>query len=820
MKISGHWLAQYVPHSLTPDQLSHRLTMCGLEVDDEIRCDITVRGIVCGQVLDVRPHPNADRLTVCKVEVGQQAPLGIVCGAPNVAADQHVAVATVGAALRLPGKARPLKIRKSKIRGVVSMGMICAEDELGLSGDHSGILVLDDHAAPGEPFAAYLERAGVTASDTVFDVALTPNRPDAACHMGAARDISACCDLPLRRPQVAVPAPGGRAAKDVSVRIECPDKCRRYVVMTVYGVTVAPSPLWLRRRLFSIGLRPINNVVDVTNLVMFECGQPLHAFDYDRIATHTIVVRESVEGERFTTLDGKERHLKAGTVLICDAERPVALGGIMGGKNTEVTSDTTCVLVESAYFDPSCTRSSARALGLSTDASYRFERGVDAADQPWAAARAAALIAELAGGTVADGMVDAHPNPQITPMVRLRSRRIQKILGMSIPDTEAARILEALGFHLEPTRTERGWRCQVPPWRPDVSQEIDLIEEVARIHGLDNIPLPQGTQILGSVPQPRPEDQLRAEVYGMMGGRGYREIYTNSLLPKAEAETFCHAVLAARGPVVETLNAVSRTMTTLRPSLLPGALQVMSHNQKHGQQVLRFFEFGHVFHRVADHVTCIPGYSEYDALAMVISGLVAPPEWGEKARVADFYDLKGDVETLLEALRVLAITMETSHAATVLTHYHAVIRSDGVEIGRMGRLNNTVSTARDIREPVYFAEFNWTRLVLQVKDHAARRYAPVSRFPAVTRDLSLVVDRRVPAAALGATIQEAGKPLLKMTTVFDLFPHHQAERTHHCIGFTLRFAAARTLRDREVEEAIGKILRVLSQRHGAELRGP
>lgn len=373
MKISYNWLSEYVAHELSPEDLAHALTMSGLEVEDILRLGPSLDGVFVGRVVSVRPHPNADRLKLCDVDLGTDKLIPIVCGAPNVAADQRVPVATIGAHLAIGEKA--LKIKKSKIRGQVSMGMICAEDELGLSDDHSGIMVLSENAVIGEPLLVYLEREGQEVNDTVLDIAITPNRADATSHIGVARDVSALQNVLLQHPEITFPLDGGETAQHIKVDIQCPDLCHRYVAMIVTGVKVGPSPAWLKRRLEAIGLRSINNVVDATNFVMYECGQPLHAFDYDRIAKQRIVVRESVEGEEFTTLDGKKHTLAEGVVLICDGERPVAIGGIMGGENSEVDETTSNVLIEGAWFCPSRTRRSARALGIATDASYRFERG-------------------------------------------------------------------------------------------------------------------------------------------------------------------------------------------------------------------------------------------------------------------------------------------------------------------------------------------------------------------------------------------------------------------------------------------------------------
>ncbi len=410
MKISYNWLRDYVSLAQSPAEVADMLTMSGLEVDDVVEATPIPASVIIGEVESVSRHPNADRLTVCKVDVGGDTPLQIVCGAPNVAGGQRVPVAMVGTTLELPGREdparkQPVTIRRSKIRGEESEGMICAEDELGLSDDHSGIMVLEADAPIGQPLADYLEARG-GGSDATLDVAVTPNRPDAVSHIGVARDLAALIQQPLRIPGVDLPVGSGEAANQVRVEIDAPDGCHRYVAMVVRGVRIAESPAWLQRRLTAVGLRPRNNVVDVTNYVMYECGQPLHAFDYDEIAGSTIRVRFAEPGEEVTTLDSRKRTLPDRTLLICDADRPVAIAGVMGGENSEVTESTTSVLIESAYFDPTTIRRTAKKLGLQTDASYRFERGVDSDGQLWAAARAAALIAEVAGGEIVDGAVE------------------------------------------------------------------------------------------------------------------------------------------------------------------------------------------------------------------------------------------------------------------------------------------------------------------------------------------------------------------------------------------------------------------------------
>ncbi len=823
MKISYNWLKDYVDHPLSPKALGERLTMSGLELEEAVTLGAALDGVVVGHVLAVRRHPNADRLTLCRVDLGRGEPVQIACGAPNVAAGQKVPVATVGATLMLPlrdnpGQRAPVKITRAKLRGEVSEGMICAEDELGLSDDHSGIMVLRADAEAGQAFETYLARQGLAAGDTVLDLAITPNRPDAASHLGVARDVAALTDAVATRPDVALPAPGGEAADVVTIEIEGPEACHRYVALLLRGVEIKDSPAWLKQRLTAIGLRPINNVVDVTNYVMYECGQPLHAFDFDRIEGAKIVVRRAREGERFTTLDGKEHLLPGGTVLICDAARPVALGGIMGGENSEVSDATTNVLIESAYFDPSITRRAAKALGIATDASYRFERGVDADGQAWAAARAAQLMSDLAGGEIVPGMVDAHPTPPQPRTLRLRLSRIEKILGVAIQKDEVRRILQALGFGVEDDPRAAILRCTVPTHRPDVEREIDLIEEVARIYGYERIPEPTHSILPHFNPRTPSAETIHEATHRLMQGLGYREIYTNSLLPSNTAAFFGKVFLGDEKKIVETLNPISQEMTTLRPSLLPEMLKVMGFNQNHGQDVLRFYEFGHVFRRTDRAGVPVPGYAEHEAFLLAAAGPDAPVAWDRQPHRADFFDVKGAVESLLEALRIPNVVMTPDYDGNDVTAYHLRVASGDVSLGILGRLTDDLADEMDLKEPVYFAELDFTALTALATPGLARTYQAVSRYPVVDRDLAVVVRREQEAGPMIEAIRAAGQPLLRQVDVFDLYEGEGIEQDKKSIAFSLRFGAERTLTDAEVDAAIAAILKALEEGYAAELR--
>jgi phenylalanyl-tRNA synthetase beta chain len=833
MKISHQWLRRYVDHDLAPEALAETLTMAGLEVDGVEHRGGALDGVVVGRVETVREHPNADQLVLCDVDLGQGDPVQIACGAPNVEAGQKAPVATVGTTLMLPdGEERtPVTIEARELRGEASNGMICAEDELGLSDDHSGIMVLDADAPVGQPFTAYLEARDIDAQDTVLDIDLTPNRPDATSHIGVGRDVAALTGTPLERPEVSIPEEGGPAAERVSVDLQDEAGCPRYVALLVEDVSVGESPLWLKRRLMALGLRPRNVIVDITNYVLHECGQPLHAFDFDRIRGDRIVVRSLEEETDFTTLDDAERTLPEGTLVIADAERPVAVAGVMGGANSEVTEQTTDVLIESAYFDPSSIRQTAKALNVQTDSSYRFERGVDRDGQVWAAARAAQLMADLAGGTVVDGMVDAHPAPPSARTVVLRPDRLDDVLGTTIPEAEAKRLLEAIGFDVE--AGEDALHCTVPTWRPDVTREVDLIEEVARLHGYDRIPEPSHVRVPNRTPGASASHRLRDDVRELLKGRGVREVYTNSMLRTATAEQFAGGEdsadtsgngAGASETVVETINPTSQEMAALRPRLLPGVLEVMQHNRNHDRTALRFFEFGHVFRAVdaeangAAGDTFVPGYAEHEALLIALSGPHAPVHWDAESRNSDIFDLKGLVEAVLAELRVPDVAMTPTPEADASAAHALTVTAGETRLGTLMRLKDEHADAYDLDAPVFVAEFDWDAVVAQAMAQDTQAYAPVSRFPRVDRDLALLADADQPVGPMLETIRAEGKPLLEDATVFDLYEGEGVAEGKKSVAFSLRFGADRTLQDEEVDARMNAIVEALERAHAATLR--
>ncbi len=833
MNISYNWLREYAPVRETPEELADILTMGGLEVESIDETGSSMDGVIVGRVERVRPHPNAHRLSCCEVDLGGPDPARIVCGAPNVAEGQYVPVATPGATLMLPDrkdsdKRTPVAIRKTKLRGEPSEGMICAEDELGLSDNHDEIMVLtgapDAEPRIGQPFSEYLAACGVVYRDAVLDISVTPNRPDATSHLGVARDAAALTNIPLRLPEAPEPKPGGEAADLVTIDIQAPEACPRYVATIVRDVTVRESPAWLQAKLKAIGLRPHNHIVDVTNYLLHDVGQPLHAFDFDTIAGQHIRVHLTQEATPFTTLDDKEHSIPPGTIMISDAEGDVAIGGVMGGQNSEVRETTRNVLVESAFFDPSHIRRAAKALGIQSDASYRFERGVDPTGQVRAAARAAALIAELGGGTVVPGMVDAHPAPSSPRHITVRAERIDSLLGVHIPLETTERLLQGIGFDIERqgnAETTR-LRCTVPSFRPDIEREVDVIEEIVRLYGYDNIPEPvQAASLSTGTLHENPETRLRQAARTLLACTGHREIYTNSMLRSETAEQFARFAGDAPDRVVRTLNPISSEMAALRPSLLPGALQVIAFNRNHGQRSLRFFEFGHVFRRTNDrnrNETAVENYAEYESLLLTLSGQATDTGWNTSARDFDLFDAKGAVEMLLRHVRAPEFRMVPVHTPVTGTSCRLDIFSNDVRIGSVLEVAPDLSGGNTPEETVYAAELNWTEAVRLATPYLDSTYRPVERYPAVDRDIALVVGREEPAGAILQTIRRAGGRLLQQAHLFDLYEGEHVDPGKKSVAFALRFGAKRTLKDREVNKRIARIVHALEKEHGAFLR--
>ncbi|RDD30631.1 phenylalanine--tRNA ligase subunit beta [Prosthecochloris sp. ZM] len=750
MKISINWLQDFIP-SFSPNiaSLVDQLTFSGLEVEDVASPTLPDERVVVGLVEDVQPHPDADRLKVCRVDVGSDEPLQIVCGASNVAQGMKVPVATIGSRLTT-ASGESFVIKKSKLRGQRSFGMICAADELGLGDDHSGIMVLDSSWQTGKPLASYLQ------SDTILDIAVTPNRPDVLSHLGIAREIAGIRGLTLPK---AAEFDFNRSG--TIVQIDDPESCPYYTAVVIRNVRVAESPSWLKDRLEGIGVRSKNNVVDITNYILHALGQPLHAFDLSKIHEERVVVRSDI-GSEFRVINKESVVLQPGMPVICDSHKPVAVAGVMGGDDSSVSGATTDILLESAYFDSSAVRRSARLLGLSTDSSYRFERGTDPGNVAYASKVAVRMILDLCGGEVI-AAEEAGSLPSPPPDVALRPLRANALLGTAIAEEKMISMLEHIGFRVS-SRDGAAIIFAVPSFRVDVLQEIDLIEEVARLEGYNNIA--SSEKMVSSYPQARsfPEyfpDHLRSVMIALQ----FREVLTNPLMTRQEAQLFSSRCVAA-------LNPISEGLEVLRPSLVPAMLKVVAHNIRHGNRDLRFFEIARAFRSGAlDPSSTDPlnGFEEHEFLTFVLTGSRSPLNWSESAEKVDIFDMKGGVEMLLRKLNLLDKSSLNIYNDTTLSIDIDWMDGDKPCVLRAGTLTSAEQAlldAFDIDQPVFFAEID-----LRVLEQCFSRevsYESPSRYPVVQRDLSFILPSVVTVKALLDCVRRSDD-MIRSADVFDVF---------------------------------------------------
>lgn len=806
MRISWNWLCQHADTGLTPQQAAEVLTSTGLEVESvEPHEPIKgmLRGVVVGHVLECGRHPDADRLSLCAVDIGAGEPLRIVCGAPNVAAGQKVLVATVGAVLHM-ADGGSITIKRSRIRGQESEGMICAEDELGLGTSHDGILVLDAAAVPGTPAAEHLGLA----SDHVLEIGLTPNRTDAMGHVGVARDLIAALNyrqglgLELCLPDVSAYAQDDEA-RAIKVEVRDAHACPRYAGVTLTGIRVGPSPQWLRDRLEAIGLKPINNVVDATNYVQHELGQPLHAFDADRIAGGAIVVRKAVAGEPFTTLDGKERKLDADDLVIADAEKPACIAGVFGGLHSGVSDGTTAVFLESAYFDAPSIRRTARRHGLSTDASFRFERGADPEITVYALKRAALLLKEVAGARISSPITDIDQARRSRAEIRLRFQEAERLTGLRIGGDAIVRALELLDFRVK-ERDALGVTVQVPAYRVDVTRPADAIEEVLRIHGYDHVPLPGRLSVPVRLHAGLTLESLRRELGAHLAARGFREIMAPSLVSGARA-----AALEAGRILIS--NPLSSELDALRPTLLFGALQAVAHNANRQRRDLRLFERGRAYRWQAGRP------QERECLALAITGRRAAESWRTDDSASSWADAKEEVEALLARLGLAGATWhEAEHP---LLAPCATVQLNGRPIGAVGSAKPHALRDADLSQPVHFAELDEEALLDACRSQRDG-YREVPRFPHVRRDLSLLVPANARFADLERAARNAERKLLREVGLFDVYQGDKLPpgKKSYALSFILQ-DADKTLTDEQVDKAMGRIRAALEKEAGAEVRG-
>ncbi|RLA86142.1 MAG: phenylalanine--tRNA ligase subunit beta [Deltaproteobacteria bacterium] len=777
MRVSYLWLKELVETSLSPQELAELLTMGGLEVEGMEEVGGEFERVFIGEILQIRPHPRADRLSLCEVRVGGET-LSIVCGATNIFEGAKVPVALHGAKL-----AKGVRIKRSKIRGEVSEGMLCSEEELGLGEDSTGIMILPDEAPPGEALEDYLPL-----KDYILEVSPTPNRGDCLSVLGVAREVAALGGGTLRVPSPEFPEEGPPAEEMVEVRIEAPELCPRYSARYLWDVKVGPSPLWMRLRLERAGIRAINNVVDITNYVMLELGQPLHAFDYDRIRGGKIVVRKASEGERFLTLDGKERVLDGETLLICDAEGPVAIAGVMGGLESEIEEETERVLLESAHFSPRGIRRTSQRLRLQTASSYRFERGVDPEGTILAASRAAALMRELASAKVSPGVVDAYPLPFKPRQIGMRPERVRSLLGLSLRDEEMMECLRRLGIEV---REEGGRWVAVPPsWRFDLEREVDMAEEVARVKGYGAIPeeapllRPQETAHRG-------EERLKREVRQLMVSLGFYEVITYSFISPKSLEALRIPSGDHRASPLPLLNPLSEEQSVMRTSLLPGLLETARFNLSFKNEDVRIFEMRKVFFPRDG----LP--EERDALAALAMGCWRPRWWKEEGEKVSFYHVKGCVEALCRRLRAEQVEFSPAEGIPYLHPFQgAVVKVEGEEVGCFGRLHPEVAEAFGLPGGVYILEMDLPSLFGKGK---VAVFSPLPRYPAVVRDLAVVVDEEVPAEEVRRLILSKEVPFLERVEVLDCYRGAPIPEGKKGLAFRLLYrSSSRTLTDEEV----------------------
>ncbi len=813
MKISYNWLKDYLECDLSPEEVAEALTSIGLEVDgveqvEEIPGGLA--GVIVAEVVECVDHPDSDHLHVTKLDTGEGDLLQVVCGAPNVAAGQKVLLATVGTVL-----GEDFKIKKSKIRGVESFGMICAEDELGIGESHDGIMVLEPETVVGTPAKDYLGLA----TDAVIEIGLTANRIDAASHIGVARDLYAYLrhnNIPcaLNLPDVSAFAEGEGEA--IPVEVLAADGSPRYTGTTIKGVKVGPSPDWLQKKLLSIGLRPINNVVDITNFVLHEVGQPLHAFDAAKISGGKVIVRRAAEGEKFVTLDGVERTLSANDLMIANAEKSMCLAGVFGGEESGVTESTVDVFLESAYFNPVSIRKSSKRHGLKTDASFRYERGADPLIVDYAARRATLLIQEIAGGTVVGKVQEFYPEKIEKKVVELDYNRMEAFIGKKIGHDVIESLLENLAYEFV-EKHEGGAAVAVPSYMVDVYRECDVVEEVLRIYGYNNIELPQAMRMSVNAPQKPEPEQVRKTIADFLAANGFVETMNNSL---TKSEYYSKLKTFPEDRCVRIMNPLSSDLNVMRQTLLLNGLEVIAYNINRQVTNIRTFEYGSVysFNPEMDGKT-LDSYEEHTCYALFMSGQ-PDKAWRTDAGKGSYFQLKGYLELLLKRFGCDIYSLETDAAP-------ADLFSEGLSYSLPGShqplaVMGTVAPARlkqfGIRQPVFAAEINWPSLFALIKRNKIR-YKELPKFPEVRRDLALLLDESVSYADLRKSAFRVGKKLLKQVGLFDVYRGDKiAEgKKQYALSFVLQ-DLEKTLTDNDVERIMSKLLATFQNEFGAVLR--
>ncbi len=819
MTVSYNWLKDYLKFDLQPSEVEKILTSTGLEVEQMKQVEQIpggLAGVIVAEVVECTDHPDSDHLSVTKLNTGAPELLQVVCGAPNVAAGQKVLFATIGTTL--PNEeGGGFKIKKSKIRGVESYGMICAEDELGIGTDHQGIMVLEPEAVVGTPARDYLKLK----SDTIFEIGLTPNRIDGASHIGVARDLYAYCkhnNIPV---EFALPSVEGFSegkGEAIPIRVEATDLAPRYIGITISGVKVGPSPDWLKERLMMIGQRPINNIVDITNFLLNENGHPLHVFDAAKIEGREVVVRRSTTNYKFVTLDGVERTLSSEDLVICNAKHPMCIAGVFGGADSGVTESTTEIFLESAYFNPTTIRKTSKRHGLKTDASFRYERGVDPLNTMYAAKRAAMLIMEVAGGHIVGEIQESYPEKFHEVQVELNYDRMEALIGKRIESQVIKDILVSLDFYIR-NESEKGCLVDVPSYRVDVTRECDVVEEILRIYGYNNVELPLNMKVgINRTPSPDPET-IRSRISDFLANNGFMETMNNSL---TKSDYYKNLKTYPAEKLVMLLNPLSHDLDCMRQTLILNALEVVEYNLNRQSGDLKIFEIGNVYSYLPraneeDSAANLKSYKEEMRLLMAITGQGAK-SWRNETGRGHYFALKGYFELLLKRLGCNIYDLQTDAAPSDLFSEGLEYKLQGKQVAVLGPVQPALARQYGIKQPVFVAEIRWDAIMELLKRNKVR-YKELPKYPEVRRDLALLLDESVTFAELRKCAFQTEKTLLRQVTLFDVYRGDKipSDKKQYALGFTLQHPD-QTLTDADVEKAIDRLYKAFQTKFGAVLR--
>jgi len=818
MKISYNWIKEYLKIDLEPSRIADILTGIGLEIEGMDEWESVkggLKGVVIGEVLTCKKHPDADKLSVTTVNIGAAEPLHIVCGAPNVAAGQKVPVATVGTIV-FKGE-ESLEIKKSKIRGELSEGMICAEDELGLGSSHEGIMVLDKDAVPGTPASAYFK----IEKDFVFEIGLTPNRIDSGSHFGVARDLAAYLNIneglncKASLPSVSDFKPDNQNNK-YQVIIENATDCPRYTGITISGVTIGESPEWLKNRLRAVGLNPINNVVDITNFVQHEAGQPLHAFDADKIYGKKVIIKNLPDKSKFITLDSVERTLSQKDLMICNENEGMCIAGVFGGIKSGVTPSTKNIFLESAYFNPVTIRKTSKRHGLKTDASFRFERGADPEITPWALKRAIMLIRDLAGGKISSDIVDIYPDPVKRAVIEVSYTNINRLIGKVIDVTVVKSILSHLDIVIK-SETADNLILEIPAYRVDVKKEADIIEEILRIYGYNNVAISNHVNSTLSYPEKPDKEKIVNIISDMLSANGFSEIMCNSLNPAAWYE---QSPDFDKEQLVMLANPLSSDLNAMRQSLLFGGLSSVSWNLNRQNPDLKLYEFGHCyFYKKSGGTNPKPGdYFENTSLDLFISGNSNRQSWNSKTNPTDFFNIKSAVEMVLARLGIKPENISTTESDKKYFAESLTYIINNKPIAETGRVSKSYLSKFDIGQDVYYGHIDWDLLMKVIRSHKIT-FSELPKYPAVRRDLALLLDRGVKFGQIRELAFKTERSILQEVTLFDVYESDSIgkNKKSYAVSFVLR-DDLKTMTDKNIDKTMSNLIRVFEKELNAQIR--